>query len=407
MINKQRTLRIALMFIWFLMATGACIETSTEPTESAINPKQEMLDEPDANGPNDNHLNPTETQISTLDGKQAENYSSGWIEIRGPHYGIRFAVPCFWHVDMPEEKYRGLTYIIRNYSYEFSASFPRNDKDFWESGGIKIDMAFPQKEDRDISMEEYIAHLHVHAEADDFELVSTEEILVNGQKAILVTTESVFGSGHFYLFDLNEDAFLVLSLSPGAIHDPDVQAIIHTLAIDPDTPIVLPDMPPGYPLEAVITDCKVANEFKVLMSGPKSLIWGSGEAVNLHFALINVTSQKLYILDWFTPFEGFAGDIFHVTYNGGPLPYQGIIQKRANPSPESYIMIEPGDAEIVEVNLSEVYDFSRPGIYTIAYKSPRISDVAVSEDEFATTIEELSPIMILSNEITVEISLEE
>jgi hypothetical protein len=122
--------------------------------------------------------------------------------------------------------------------------------------------------------------------------------------------------------------------------------------------------------------------------------------------LINLTSEKLYVLDWFTPFEGIAGDIFRVTYNGQPIPYQGIHAMRENPSPESYIVLEPAGTEIVEVNLSEVYDFSRPGTYSIAYKPPHTSDIARSEEAFAKTLDELWPVYIPSNEITVEIVLE-
>jgi hypothetical protein len=339
-----------------------------------------------------------------IGGQYGKESSSFWVEMEGLHYGIRFAVPCFWHVDIPEGNYRGLTYSIRNYSYEYSLTFPRNDRDFWESGGIKINMAFPKKVRRDTSLEDYIASRD--GEADDFKYISTEEVSINGQNALLVTTESVFGIGHFYLFDLNEDVFLLFSLSPGAIHDPDVQAILHSLAIDPDTPVMIPGFPPGYPLEEVITDCRGANELKVLMSSPKSLTWGSGEAVKLHFALINLTNDKLYILDWHTPFEGIAGDIFRVTYNGQLLPYQGILAMRGDPSPESYILIGPADAEIIEVNLSEVYDFSRPGTYSIVYKSPHTSHIARSEDDFATTLDELGPIYISSNEITAEIVFE-
>jgi len=206
--------------------------------------------------------NPTETPNSSFDTKQGKDYHSGWVKMSDPHYGIRFAMPCFWHVDMPEKNFRGLTYIIRNYSYEYTARFHGNDKAFWESGGIKIDMAFPKRTRQGASMEDYVAHLHVHAEADDFELVSIEEITVNGQKAFLVTTKSVFGIGHFYLFDLDENTFLVISLSPGAIENPDVQAILHSIAIDPDTHVVIPDTPPGYPLGEVISECMGANVVK-------------------------------------------------------------------------------------------------------------------------------------------------
>jgi len=408
MIMKQRNVLIFLITFWLLTALSACMETSTKPTEVAEISIQESLDDPVSDRPiENNHPEPTEAPNSSFETKQRIDYHYGWVKMSDPHYGIRFAVPCFWHVDMPEENYQGLTYIIRNYSYEYSASFPGNDQDIWESGGIKIDMAFPKKAHRGTSMEGYVAHLNVHAEADDFEVVTKEPITVNGQEAFLVTTKSVFGIRHFYLFDLNEDAFLVFSLSPGAIENPDALAILHSLAIDPETLVVMPGTPPGYPLEEVISDCMGANELEAKMVGPKSVVWGSGKPVKLHFALINHTKDAIQILNWYTPFEGIAGDIFRVTWNGQPLPYKGILEKRGNLSPESYILIGPEDAVVVEVNLSEFYNFSRPGIYTIAYKTPRYSDIARSEKEFATTINELEPVIIPSNEITVEIVIED
>jgi hypothetical protein len=330
--------------------------------------------------------------------------SNFWVTVEEPNYGIRFVVPCFWHVDFPMEGSPGHAYSIRNYGYVYSLTFPGNDKDFWESGGIKIDINFVRRKPRGISMDNYITRFN--GENGDSKLVYIEEIEINGQKALLATVESVFGIGHIYLFDLNEDAFLLFIPSPESINNPDVQAILHSIAIDPDTPIVMPGFPPGYPPEEVITGCMGLNELEVLLSSPQSLSWGSGEPVKVHFALINLTSEKLYVLDWFTPFEGIVGDIFRVTYNGQPIPYQGIHAMRENPSPESYIVLEPAGTEIVEVNLSEVYDFSRPGIYSIAYKSPPASDMALSEDAFVKTLDELGPVYIPSNEITVEIVLE-
>jgi hypothetical protein len=149
------------------------------------------------------------------------------------------------------------------------------------------------------------------------------------------------------------------------------------------------------------------NELEAKMVGPRSVVWGSGKSVKLHFALINKSDQLLYVLNWHTPFEEIIGDIFQVTWNGQTLPYMGILEERGSLSSESYILIGPEDAVFVEVNLSEFYDLSRPGMYTIAYKTPRSSDVARSEKEFAITINDLEPVIIPSNEITVEIVVED
>lgn len=168
----------------------------------------------------------------------------------------------------------------------------------------------------------------------------------------------------------------------------------------------MPDFSPGTPIEGLITDCKGANLLKALLEGPKSITWGGGEPVKVYFALVNVTDQELYILNWLTPFEVIAGDIFWIELDGQPVSYHGILTSRGDPSPESYILIEPKGAITIEVNLSRVYDFSHPGRYMIAFKSPQTSSITQTEGGFAKTMDELGPVFITSNEITVEIVLE-
>lgn len=129
----------------------------------------------------------------------------------------------------------------------------------------------------------------------------------------------------------------------------------------------------------------------------------TGEAVNLTFTLTNNTDTSLYILKWYTPLEGIAGEIFRVERDGQAVPYQGILATRIAPSPEAYILLEPGASTSAEVNLATAYDFSQAGEYTIAFISPRISHVARSEAEMATSLDDLGPVQMPSNEVKVEI----
>ena len=330
----------------------------------------------------------------------------GWVEMQDPHFSFRFAAPCFWHVHFPEGTGLGQAYSIRNHSLEYAMSFPPDIDDMWERGGIKIDMVIVKRLHPSISMRDYVTDSR--SEADDYRIVSIEELVINNQDALMVTTDSsTFGTGQYYMFTLSDEAFLIFSPSPGSHQNPDVQAILHSITLDPDVDIHLPDFSPGFPIEGVIPDCKGANRLEALMAGPKSIAWGSGEAIKVHFALVNMTDQTLYILDWLTPFEGIAGNIFQVTRNGNPIPYRGILVSRGDPTPDSYLMIKPKGAITIEVNLSEVYDFSQPGSYTVAYKSPHSSSIVESEADFATSLEELGLVIIPSNEITIEIVLED
>ncbi|HZD57008.1 MAG TPA: hypothetical protein VE136_09815 [Anaerolineales bacterium] len=128
---------------------------------------------------------------------------------------------------------------------------------------------------------------------------------------------------------------------------------------------------------------------------------GSVEPLELNFLLENQSQEALYLLKWYTPLEGIAGDIFDVARDGQAIPYLGVLATRGNPTPESYILLEPGKSVSTDINIEAAYDFSQPGLYTIKFRSPRISHIARSEAEMATTLDELGPVKIPSNEINV------
>ena len=332
--------------------------------------------------------------------------SLGWVEMQDPHFGLRFGVPCFWNVDFPEKYGTGQAYSIQNYSLQYALSFPPDVNDMWDRGGIKIDMVIIKRLHPSISMRAYVTGSR--SEADDYRLVAIEELVINNQEALFVTTESsTFGTGHYYLLTLSDEAFLIFSPSPGSHQNSDVQAILHSISFDPQVDIALPDFAPGAPLDGVVNDCKGANQLKAILAGPNSIAWGSGEPVVIYFALVNLTDQELYLLNWLTPFEGSVGNIFQVVRDGQPVSFYGNLAARGNPTPDSYLKIEPQEAITTEVNLSAGYDFSRPGSYTIAFKSPPTSSLVHRQEDFADTLEELGLVIIPSNEISLDILLGE
>jgi peptidyl-Lys metalloendopeptidase len=137
------------------------------------------------------------------------------------------------------------------------------------------------------------------------------------------------------------------------------------------------------------------------IEAPASL--ASGEAVNVKFTLTNTLSEGLYVLRWFTPLEGLAGDIFRVRRDGLHLPYHGILVKRAPPTAEDYVWLDAGGSISAEVDLAEGYDFSQPGQYTVQFRSPRLSDTAKTLAEQADSFDELVTIQIPSNPVGVTI----
>lgn len=129
----------------------------------------------------------------------------------------------------------------------------------------------------------------------------------------------------------------------------------------------------------------------------------TGEVVNLGFTLTNHSDTRVYVLKWYTPLEGLAGEIFSIARNGQVIPYQGILASRETPSPDAYVSLDAGESVSAEVDLATAYDFSEAGEYTIKFLSPRISHIARSEAEMAKTLDDLGPVQIPSKSVTVEI----
>lgn len=127
-----------------------------------------------------------------------------------------------------------------------------------------------------------------------------------------------------------------------------------------------------------------------------------GEDVRIIFTLTNTSDTPLYILKWYTPLEGIVGEIFQVTYEGKPIPYKGILAYRDSPLPEDYFLLHPNESIKAFMHFGPSYDFTKPGRYEIKFLSPRISHIAYTEEEFAKSVDDLSPVQILSNTVTLE-----
>lgn len=103
-----------------------------------------------------------------------------------------------------------------------------------------------------------------------------------------------------------------------------------------------------------------------------------GEPVELLFRLTNSTSETLWVLNWHTPLEGLHNNILVVTRDGTELEYRGMMKKRAPPDASSYVKLAPSASIEAKVELSESYDFTVPGKYTLAFPGP-LMDVATKK----------------------------
>jgi hypothetical protein len=183
--------------------------------------------------------------------------SQYWVTVEDPYYGVRFAIPCFWSAAFPEIYRPGSGYPIWNYTEEYGRSFGKNGSGVWESGGIKIDMSFIIGDDFGIqpnaSLLDFITALT--DQNPEVELVSIEVTTINNQESLFVTNESLFGISQFYVFNINEDTYLIFSPIQGTTQNPDVQAILHSIAIHPDVEVDVPMIIPGDPPIGIEAPC--------------------------------------------------------------------------------------------------------------------------------------------------------
>jgi hypothetical protein len=73
---------------------------------------------------------------------------------------------------------------------------------------------------------------------------------------------------------------------------------------------------------------------------------------------------------------------------------------RGDPTAESYVYLEAGASASATVDLATVYDLVQAGAYTIEFLSPRISHVARTKAEMTTSVDELGPVAMPSNQVS-------
>ena len=96
------------------------------------------------------------------------------------------------------------------------------------------------------------------------------------------------------------------------------------------------------------------------------------------FTLTNNSNESVNVLKWETPLEGINDDMFWVKKEEDVAVYLGRIMKRAAPEPEDYVTLDPKESISTDFDLSEVYDISKSGNYTVEYDS-HILDIGTEE----------------------------
>ena len=220
--------------------------------------------------------------------------------------GISFAVPCFWEVQLTEADpltanggYMSTQNIPQGYAMQYPLAFPRGTGVF-EIGGIKIEFVI-----FNLTASGYppgtspLDYVTAQSEGDSLStLVDTEEIEINGQAGLLVTSKSDFGVSQDYMFSLSNQLLLLVNSFPeDSLNQSDMQGVINSISLSPENPVVIPSHTPAAPLPGLAAAC--IPEYAVASDPPQPLNFNEEQTTecgvhsfaSLEYLTDNVTSS--------------------------------------------------------------------------------------------------------------------
>lgn len=322
--------RWILPFLVSLFAVMACGQLSVKvltPTPENLADQVRSVDvetPPSENATDESDMipSPTPTKTSTPAPSPTSEWSQYWVEVQDPYHEVRFAMPCFWLAQFPLEDYNGdgaFAYPVKNYPDDYVFNFPRSNIPP-EAGAIKIDMNFMSAAGmRNLppgsSQIDFVTALY--SGDSETRLVSTQEVKINGQPALFVTTESNFGIGNFYLFTVTDNLFLAFGTASELIYHPDVQGMLKSIALSPDITVQIPELKPAAPPTGLAAPCIPGYEQAVvptvdIPSGNTSC--GLSSFVELA-PLVDAVQQKLNERNYGSlNYDHFINDPFTIDY---------------------------------------------------------------------------------------------
>lgn len=237
--NKSVFVLSAAAVILAACASGAAAtdvaETATEIAGSATESPQQIVD-PTAE---------PEPVVSSL-----------WVEAVDDRTGLRFAVPCYWEVEIPsgEQDPSGLGAVtLRNYDTAFVQAHPRGAISE-DEGTVKIDLSYIAPSNLGLAPGADLADFAQTLAGPDGEsgIEAIEPTTVNGLEAVNVTQMGAYGVGYFTIVALEEDRYLLVG---GSDQSDDFQGVLRSLAYPPDAHVLIPAFDPGPPPLGVEARC--------------------------------------------------------------------------------------------------------------------------------------------------------
>lgn len=128
----------------------------------------------------------------------------------------------------------------------------------------------------------------------------------------------------------------------------------------------------------------------------------AGGPTGIRFQVINRMPEPLSMLRWNTPFEGWRGTILSVSLQGHELPYQGPMVKRGDPIAGDYMRLRAGESQIIGLDLSQAYDMSKPGLYTVKITGG-VQDVIQDGTQPPRPRDRFQAVGLVCNELTLDV----
>ena len=100
---------------------------------------------------------------------------------------------------------------------------------------------------------------------------------------------------------------------------------------------------------------------------PAKQSFGRSSDVTVRVTIANAGAVDSRVLSWLTPANGVQAPIFDVSRDGEPTAYLGMLAKRAAPTVSDYIPLPARTSLEYDVDLSDVYSFTKTGDYEVSY----------------------------------------
>ena len=319
--TKYRLLSVLVILAITALACGQFDIGIEEPSQDTSDLVVEIPETPETQPETQTEPEPSNSAVK--DDNVKEDYSQYWTEVIDARTGLGFALPCFWVADIPSgETPGGLAgFSVNNFTQDFITSLgPKRGQTVFEIGGMKFDLGYHTMSDYNLSSSATLEELAYAIVNPDQEhgISSTLPVEVNGKQALQVNTFSIFGEGRFYLLPFINDLIVMFAPGPERYLDhPDIQAILHSITLDPTQSVQLPTIPPANPPEGMAAPCmgqiqptpdsSAANTFTgtldcAQVSDTESLMW---VICNVEASFISRNTQ---------PLLGYMGEPFRIGY---------------------------------------------------------------------------------------------